>query len=92
MSFLDRSGLSANPNLFFSTAAGPNAADIYGPPAEVLDIWSNGIPVSASQEASANNTMGAGSGTCPIWQRRDVHALALIFLGSFAIWLHNNKG
>jgi hypothetical protein len=85
---IDRSGLQVNPNLFFSTAAGPNAVDIYGPPPDVLDIWSNGVPVASSQEATAN--MGGGiADFCPPWRRRDVHGLMFLLIGGFMIWLHN---
>lgn len=84
---LDRSGLSVNPNLFFSTAAGPNASDIYGPPPDVLDIWANGMPVSAAQENVSN--MGGGLIGCPWYMRRDMHSLLFIGVGAFMIWLHN---
>lgn len=84
---IDRSGLSADPNMFFSTAAGPNAVDIFGPPSDVLDIWANGMPVSSAQQEAAN--IGTGGETCPIWRRRDVHSLLLMGLGAFMIWAHN---
>lgn len=86
---IDRSGLGVNPNLFFSTAAGPNAVDIFGPPPDVLDIWANGIPVSGAQQDTAN--AGTGGGYCPPWRRRDVHAVMLLFLGGLMIWLHNRS-
>lgn len=76
---------TVNPYLFFSTAAGPDASDIYGPPQSALDLYADGSPVAASESAIANN-LGSGGG--PFWMRGDVHALALLVLGAVMVHIH----
>ena len=82
----DFSGLAADPELFFSTAAGPNEADIYGPPQNALDLYANGEPVTASESAVAN-AMTGGGGYC-WWKRPDIHAVILLIVGAVMIHLH----
>lgn len=76
---------SPNPYQFFSTAAGPDMLDLYGPPQNTLDMYANGSPVASSEAAIAN---AIGSGGAPFWARADVHALALMVLGAVMIHLH----
>lgn len=74
-----------DPYLFFSTAAGPDASDVYGPPQGTLDLYADGTPVASSESAIANSI---GSGGAPFLMRGDVHALALMILGAVMIHLH----
>lgn len=74
-----------DPYLFFSTAAGPDASDVYGPPQSALDIYADGSPVAASESAIANSI---GSGGASFFSRPDVHALAMLILGAVMIHLH----
>lgn len=74
-----------NPYLFFSTAAGPDASDIFGPPQSALDLYADGSPVASSESAIANSI---GSGGCPLWMRPDLHALGLLVLGAVMVHLH----
>lgn len=83
---IDMSGLAADPYQFFSTAAGPNEADIYGPPQNALDLYANGAPVSAAESATANAMTGGGG--CPWWRRPDLHSVVLILAGALMIHLH----
>jgi hypothetical protein len=78
-------GLDPNPYAFFSTAAGPDAQDLFGPPQNVLDTYADGSPVAASESAIANSI---GSGGAPFWARADVHALILMVAGAVMIHLH----
>lgn len=77
--------MSANPMYFFSTAAGPDASDLYGPPQGALDLYSDGTPMAASQTAIANSV---GSGGAPFWARADFHALLLMTVGAVMVHLH----
>lgn len=86
MNAADMSGLVADPDLFFSTAAGPNAIDIYGPTQSALDLYANGAPVSAAESATAN-AMTGGGGYC-WWMRPDVHAVVLLLVGAVMVHLH----
>jgi len=74
-----------DPYTFFSTAAGPDASDIYGPPQSVLDVYADGSPVAGSESAIANSI---GSGGAPFLRRPDVHALGLLILGAVMVHLH----
>lgn len=74
-----------DPYTFFSTAAGPDASDIYGPPQSALDLYADGSPVAASETAIANSI---GSGGAPFFARADVHALILLVLGAVMVHLH----
>ncbi len=78
--------MSADPMLFFSTAAGPDAQDLYGPSQSVLDVYANGAPMSAAQTAIANSV--GGSGGAPWYARGDVHALAFMVVGAVMVHLH----
>ena len=71
--------------MFFSTAAGPDAQDLYGPPQGVLDLYADGTPMAAAQTAIANSV---GSGGAPFWARADVHALGLMVIGAAMIHFH----
>lgn len=75
----------ADPMYFFSTAAGPDAQDLYGPPQGALDLYSDGTPMAAAQSAIAN---GVGSGGAPLWARADVHALLLMVVGAAMVHFH----
>lgn len=75
-----------DPMLFFSTAAGPDAMDLYGPPQGTLDLYSDGTPVAAAQTAIAN-AVGTGT-TAPFWRRADVHALLLLVAGAAMVHAH----
>lgn len=77
---------NANPELFFSTAAGPDAQDLYGPPLGVLDLYGDGTPVAAAQTAIANSV--GGSGGAPLWARADVHALLMLVVGAAMVHAH----
>ena len=77
---------TGNPALFFSTAAGPDASDIYGPPQGALDLYADGTPMAASASAIANSV--EGSGGAPFFMRADVHALGLLVLGAVMVHLH----
>lgn len=74
-----------DPYTFFSTAAGPDASDVYGPPQSALDLYADGSPVAGSESAIAN---AIGSGGAHIWQRPDVHALILLVAGAVMVHLH----
>ena len=78
---------NADPYLFFSTAAGPDASDLYGPPQGALDLYADGSPIAASQSAIANS-IGAGDGSAPWYARADMHALLLMFAGAAMVYLH----
>lgn len=82
-------GLGVDPSLFFSTAAGPNAMDIYGPPSSSLDMYANGVPVTTSQSQIANGVGGGGSSRLPFLGRRDVHGLLFLILGGVMLHLHS---
>jgi hypothetical protein len=77
---------TADPMLFFSTAAGPDAADLYGPPQSALDLYADGTPMAAAQTAIANSV--GGSGGAPWYARADVHALALCIIGAVMVHYH----
>ena len=74
-----------DPYMFFSTAAGPDAADVFGPPQNVLDLYADGSPVAASESRIANSI---GSGGAPFLARPDVHALGMLILGAVMVHLH----
>jgi hypothetical protein len=76
---------TADPMLFFSTAAGPDAMDLYGPPQSALDLYADGTPMDAAQTAIANTV---GSGGAPWYARADVHALLLMCIGAAMIHFH----
>lgn len=82
---VEMNGNGVDPYLFFSTAAGPDASDVFGPPQGVLDLYADGSPVAASESAIANSV---GSGGAPFFMRQDVHALALLVLGAVMVHLH----
>lgn len=76
---------TADPVYFFSTAAGPDAQDLYGPPQSALDLYANGTPMASAQSAIANSV---GSGGAPFWARADVHAFVLMLLGAAMVHWH----
>ncbi len=66
---------------YFSTAAGPDVSEIFGPPGNVLDVYADGSPIAGAEQQIAR-----GSGvTGPFWRRHDVHALAALVVGIFLI-------
>lgn len=75
-----------DPGLFFSTAAGPDAMDLYGPPQGSLDLYADGTPIAASESAIANSV--GGGGPRGFLSRPDVHGLALLVLGAVMVHLH----
>lgn len=77
--------MNADPMMYFSTAAGPDAMDLYGPPQSTLDIYANGTPMAAAQTAVANSV---GGGSAPFWKRPDVHGLILLVAGAAMVHLH----
>ena len=81
---VDRSN-GIDPYMFFSTAAGPDALDLYGPPQGALDLYANGTPVAASESAIAN---AIGDTGVPFLRRPDVHSWLLLILGAIMIHLH----
>jgi hypothetical protein len=81
---VDPSG-GLDPYLFFSTAAGPDASDVFGPPQGALDLYADGSPVAGSESRIAN---AIGGGGAPFFARPDVHALALLIIGSVMVHLH----
>lgn len=74
-----------DPALFFSTAAGPDAQDLFGPPQGSLDLYGDGTPLSAAEGAVANSV---GSGGVPFWARPGVHALGLLVIGAIMVHRH----
>lgn len=74
-----------DPGLFFSTAAGPDMQDLYGPPQGTLDVYADGSPMSAAESAVANSV---GSGGAPLWARPGVHALLLLTVGAIMVHRH----
>lgn len=82
---VEMNGNGVDPYTFFSTAAGPDMSDVYGPPQSALDLYADGSPVAGSETAIANSI---GSGGAPFWARGDVHALALMILGAVMVHLH----
>jgi len=81
-----------DPYNFFSTAAGPDSADLYGPPGNVLDVYGDGTPIAMSESVIANspgNGMGSG-GISGILNRPDVRAFAVLALGLVMLHLHMN--
>lgn len=66
------------PDLFFSTAAGPDVSDIIGPPQGVLDVYADGSPIS---QAESTISQSGGGGAFNWWQRGDVHALIIGAIG-----------
>lgn len=82
---VEMNGDGIDPYTFFSTAAGPDASDVYGPPQSALDLYADGSPVAASESAIANSI---GSGGASFFMRSDVHALALLVLGAVMVHLH----
>lgn len=81
---VDMSG-GISPYTFFSTAAGPDTLDLYGPPQSALDLYADGSPVARSESAIAN---AVGSGGVPFLRRADVHAWVLMVAGAIMIHLH----
>lgn len=78
--------MNPNPMYFFSTAAGPDASDLYGPPQSALDLYANGTPIASAQTAIANG-IGNGGRTA-FWMRPDVHGLILLVTGAAMVHLH----
>lgn len=74
-----------DPYTFFSTAAGPDASDVYGPPQSALDLYADGSPVAGSESAIANNIGSGGGG---FLMRADVHSLILLIAGAVMVHLH----
>lgn len=71
-----------DPAGFFGTAAGPSAADVFGPPNGVLDLNVDGTSMAVAQ-ASADQSMPAAG---PWYTRRDVHALAALVIGAIIVY------
>lgn len=70
----------ADPQEYFDSVAGPLASDVIGPPLNVLDTYTDGSPMAASQEAVAS---GIGGGVHRhFWQRGDVQSFAVMVLGA----------
>lgn len=82
---VEMNGNGVDPYLFFSTAAGPTMADMYGPPSSVLDNYADGTPVARS-ETAISNAIGGGGGRW--FQRADVHALGMLLIGAVMVHLH----
>lgn len=86
------SATEANPWSFFDTAAGPDFADIYGPPQTVLDTFLDGTPVSMSEQYLQNQTPGVGSGGSGgiygLLARADVRSLITLAIGLTILHLH----
>lgn len=72
----------ADPSAFFGTAAGPSAADVFGPPNGVLDINVDGSSMAVAQ-ASADQSLPSGGAW---YMRRDVHALVALVLGAWIVY------
>jgi len=66
---------------YFSTAAGPDVSEIYGPPGNVLDVYADGSPIAGAEQQIAQG----GGARGPFWMRQDVHALAALVVGIFLI-------
>lgn len=71
-----------DPAAFFGTAAGPSAADVFGPPNGVLDLNVDGTSMAVAQASADQSSPGA----VPFWARRDVHALAALVIGAFIVY------
>ena len=71
-----------NPNLYFSTAAGPDVSDLVGPPLGVLDVYGDGTPLARAQAPSMAHGSG---GSTPFYRRADVQSFAVLLLGAWMI-------
>lgn len=77
--------LAPDPYAFFSTAAGPDTSDLVGPPGAILDVYTDGSSIAASETGIAN-TVGAGGGLPSFWKRRDIRYLIVLAIG---LWMLN---
>lgn len=83
----------SNPYAFFSTAAGPDTSDLYGPPMNVLDTYLDGTPVAQSEQY-LQNAAPSGSGTFGLrgfFARADVKAALVFAAGVTMLHLHMNS-
>ncbi len=76
-------GLQGNPNLWFSTAAGPDVSDLVGPPLGVLDVYGDGTPMATSAHAQAVGN--GGGGATAFYMRADVQSFAVLLVGLWMI-------
>lgn len=73
----------ANPMAYFDSVAGPLASDVFGPPIDVLDTFSDGTPIAEAQSSVAS---GVGGGVHKhFWQRGDVQSAAIMLAGAALI-------
>lgn len=80
---MDGDMFDPNPQAWFDSAAGPLMSDIAGPPLDVLDTFTDGTPIAEAGQAVAS---GIGGGRHKhFWQRGDVQAAALTFVGAAMI-------
>lgn len=75
-----------DPNAFFGTAAGPSAADVFGPPNGVLDLNVDGTTMAVAQASADQSLPGGGAW----WTRRDIHALAALVIGAYIVYRATN--
>lgn len=75
---------AADPVTYFDTASGPQTTDIYGPPFDVLDTYTDGTPLAEAQSSVAS-AVGGGKHTSFL-HRGDVQSLAGLILG--VVMLH----
>lgn len=78
--------LSAMPLAYFTTAAGPDSQDLYGPPGGLLDVYGDGTPLAQAESVVSHAGTGTGGGGVPWWQRADVVGFAMLVGGSFLVW------
>ncbi len=85
------SATDPDPYNFFATAAGPDAADLYGPPGNVLDVYGDGTPVSMSESMIANSPGAGGAGGAGVigfLNRPDVRAFIVLGIGLVLLHRH----
>lgn len=80
-------GYEPSPLTYFSTAAGPSEADMYGPPGGILNIYGDGTPIAESEHGEAHHSgKGGGSLGAVSWlERPDLGAFLVMLVGAWMI-------
>lgn len=75
-----------NPDAYFASVAGPLATDIFGPPMDTLDTFTDGTPIAEAGQAISS---GVGGGRHRhFWQRGDVQSAAIMIGGAALIHVY----
>lgn len=77
--------LSAMPFTYFSTAAGPDSSDLFGPPGSILDTYGDGTPLAVDEAAISGAGVG-GAAPTPFFLRADVVGLVAAVVGGFLVY------